>query len=299
MVKIQDDISSYINYKLLIAKDVDITQLLEVIPKTLQHPNIISPVNVVREKGNFWFLYKVYANGMTLRNWIHSINNPTQPKNSIRTTLRKTLFQHRRKINHLDIILKLIDACEFMLANNMSFGQSNINPDLIWIEYDSSNNLQVRLLNTFESMGKDIYGCVFCDNHYWSPELISKYNHIKYYDSEPDPMYIIDTIHADFIEQHKPLKRYNTRPSTLSSVYSLGLILYFITNNEDPFIGTRVHPYDRPYESTSNDKHPNISTLIRNVTNPDIKERPTMQEWKVQIINNYTKPNMNTNCNIM
>ena len=43
------------------------------------------------------------------------------------------------------------------------------------------------------------------------------------------------------------LKRYDTRPSTISAVYSLGLILYFIIARHESFIGTRVNVCEKPF----------------------------------------------------
>ena len=60
------------------------------------------------------------------------------------------------KINPLDIMMQLIEACEFMLSKNMLVGQSSIDPDFIWIEYDESQKLHVRILNTIEASSTDI-----------------------------------------------------------------------------------------------------------------------------------------------
>jgi hypothetical protein len=283
MAKIHNDTSAYANYKLPIDCIVNIVQLSEHITQfhvenahseavssaksngsarisdaqrcnRPHHPSILSPFNIIKEDGIWYFLYKVEANGMTLRNWITSSSVI--------------------KIHNLDILLSLIDTYEFMLSNNISFCQSNINPDRIWVEYDASNNIHVRVLNTHETMA---YGCDSCNRNYWSPELIGKYNHVNYYD------------HDSNSDQQKSLKRYNTRPSTLSSVYSLGLILYFLTYKDDPFTDIR-NPYDRPTELTNGNIR--ISSLIRNATTPDIKERPTMQDWKTQIIDSRKKTNV-------
>jgi hypothetical protein len=269
MTKIHPDTSTH--YRLPIDGRVNIDQLSEYIQNIPPHPSILSPFNIIKEDGVWYFLYKVETNGMTLRNWI----NPTNTHKS--SFVRKTIFVRRRKMHNLDIMLNLIDTYEFMLSNNISFGQSNINPDLIWVEYDASHNIHFRVLNTLESMA---YGCGSTDKNYWSPELIGKYNHVNYY----------DTAETTAVTKQKSLKRYNTRPSTLSSVYSLGLILYFLTYKDDPFTELRLDPYDRPTESANGNGR--ISALIRSATTPDIKERPTMQEWKTQIIDSRKKTNM-------
>jgi hypothetical protein len=189
------------------------------------------------------------------------------------------------RINPLDIMLQLIDACEFMLLKNILIGNSSINPDFIWVEYDESRKLNVKILNTIESATSDLSHCINKNKMYWSPEILSKYNHKMYY-IDPDiqiPQCVTNS------KSVKEFKRYDTRPSTLSSVYSLGLILYYIAMNEDPYVGPRVFADERPPHI--HEVNMNLSKLIWTATEPDIKARPTLYEWKNQVV--YARKNYN------
>ena len=120
--------------------------------------------------------------------------------------------------------------------------------------------------------------------------MISKYNHKMYY-SDPDvqiPQCVMN------YKSTKGFKRYDTRPSTLSSVYSLGLILYYIAMNEDPYVGHRTFADERPYRM--HELNIKLSKLIWTATDPDITARPTLQEWKKQIVAAATNYNKKYSC---
>jgi len=278
MTKIHDNVYEKINYTIeLPCVSEPIKKLAEYIDRLPNHPNILNPTNVTCDAKNTMYLhYSVFANGTILRSLINSITNPQGFRSSIRKTLH--LSPMKMKINPLDIILQLIEACEFMLSKNMLVGQSSIDPDFIWIEYDESQKLHVRILNTIEASSTDILDSIHKNKVYWSPEMISKYNHKMFYsDNEIQiPQCVMNYKYA------KEFKRYDTRPSTLSSVYSLGLILYYIAMKEDPFVGHRVFANNRPLRM--DEINAKLMVLIWNATEPDIKMRPTLQEWKKQII---------------
>jgi len=291
MTKIHDNIYEKITYTIeLSSVSEPINKLADYIEQLPNHPNILNPTNVTCDAKNTVYLhYSVFANGTTLRSWINSINSIKQ---GFRTTIRKTLHLSpmKLKINPLDIMMQLIEACEFMLSKNMLVGQSSIDPDFIWIEYDESQKLHVRILNTIEASSTDILDSIHKNKVYWSPEMISKYNHKMFYsDNEIQiPQCVMNYKSA------REFKRYDTRPSTLSSVYSLGLILYYITMNEDPFVGHRVCADERPlrmYEINMN-----VSKLVWSATEQDIKMRPTLQEWKKQIVAAATNYNKKYSC---
>jgi hypothetical protein len=204
---------------------------------------LLLPSHVKSFDNRLYLSYTVLTNGMTLRDFVklQYINN------------RRTILSLVTKRYSIDILLQLIDACEYMLKNNLMVSQSCLNPDLIWID-NYSNTLRARIIYTQGVNVRD-------DIMYWSPELLSKYKYVNYYD----------------VKKQTCLKRYDTRPSTLSSVYSLGLILYFIEAKENPFENcARVDVYQRPYTSELNTTVANIILM----TTDDIKERPTITELR-------------------
>ena len=254
------------------------------------HPNILNPRMICRDEANIPVLhYSVFANGSTLRNWINTLNQPT--RKSIRTS-----FRLKPRMNHLDIMLQLIDACEFMLSTHMLTGQTCINPDFIWVEYDETNKFHVKLINTVDTTTTNICDYIHHDKNYWAPEILSKYSNIMFYsDMKNDDVHPILQTHITKHKSQKVFKRYDTRPSTISIVYSLGLILYFIATNKDPYDGHRTTPTDRPYMLEMN---LTLSKLIWNATEPDVKVRPTLQDWKQQITT-ISKSYTNKSCILM
>jgi hypothetical protein len=212
------------------------------------HPNVLKPERVTQVNSiTDNLVYIVPATGMTLREFV------SRRRNNRRSFFATNLV----KLNPFDILLQLIDACEFMLANNMMPSQSCINPELIWIDVGSSK-LHARIIYTMCVNARD-------DKMYWAPELLSKYKHIEYYD----------------ISKQSSLRRCDTRPSSISCVYSLGLILYFMSTGTDPFDceHSRVDAYARPFVATLN---PRIAEIVTLTTN-EAKERPTIKELRESI----------------
>ena len=95
-------------------------------------------------------------------------------------------------------------------------------------------------------------------------------------------MQLNDTaLDATQIKKQRTLKRYDTRPSTLSTVYSLGLIMYFIITATDPYVGSRIHVDERPNLTKMS---PLYNKIIWIATHPDPKDRPTLKEFRVMVI---------------
>ena len=232
----------------------------------------ISPYRLYREGYDVYLVYHVTNNGKTLRSLIESIHQP-RPKSSLRKTLRQT-FNRSLRIDPLDLLLKLIDTCENLLISNKLLSQAHINPDLIWIDYDNNHNIIVKWL--------DILECdTACEKRsetiYWSPELLRKRNHLLYFNSR-----ISDTaLDNTQIKKQTSLKRYDTRPSTLSTVYSLGLIMYFIITAMDPYVGSRIHVDERPDLIKIS---PLYNKIIWTATHPDPKDRPTLKEFREMVV---------------
>ena len=236
------------------------------------NPHTISPYRIQKEDYNIYLVYLVTNTGKTLRSLIESIYQPRQ-KSSFRKTLRHT-FNIGIRIDPLDLLLKLIDTCENLLISNKLFSQAHINPDLIWIDYDNNHNIIVKWLDilqcdtVYENRSETIY---------LSPELLRKRNHMLYFNNQISEKYLYNTQ----IKTQMPLKRYDTRPSTLSTVYSLGLLLYFIVMGKDPYIGSRIHVDERPDLVNVS---PLYSKIIWTATEPDPKGRPTIKEFREIVI---------------
>jgi hypothetical protein len=261
--------------KIKITSIFDEVQVIEYISKIPKHPNVLSPSRIVREGACSWLHYNVSPNGMTLRALIEK-----KPLHHNRLTSR--LF-HFMKIDPYKIILQLIDAYEFMLDNNLLLGQSNINPDCVWVEHEEhSTQLKVYVINTIET----IVNCELSDKNYWSPELFSKYKAVTFYPNEMEHHPLVNHLITKQTTTNK-LVRYNTRPSTITSVYSLGLIMYYIVTHNDPFDCHRLFADDKPYMSEIQDKELNYSITI--ALECDIRERPTLQQYREIIISNQKK----------
>lgn len=109
--------------------------------------------------------------------------------------------------------------------------------------------------------------------------MLSKYNHAAFYDDTVEGKY--ESINS----LASKLKRYDTRPSTISAVYSLGLVLYFICARREPFEGTRVNVYEKPpMQFIHNDriKHHILTAIDSNVT-----ERPTLQQYREYLLDTH------------
>jgi hypothetical protein len=250
-------------YKVKITNKCDEAQLTEYISNMSEHPCVLNPVGVVRENREMWLTYKVSTRGTTLRNYI--LYKPAHQHTGSLTSRISGIFHHKKRLNPIQIMMQLIDGYEFLLNNHMLTGQSNINPDSIWIEQDESGNMIAFIINTVESMTMGEYDS--SNTAYWSPEMLSKYNHAAYYDTTPS----IQSLSSR-------LKRYDTRPSTISTVYSLGLILYFIVARHEPFIGTRVNVYEKPFMHFIHDERIKKHILI--AIDSDVRERPTLQQFR-------------------
>lgn len=139
-----------------------------------------------------------------------------------------------------------------MISSNMLIGKSNVNPDNIRIERELNGNLKISVLYTAES----IIDNKFRNNsgrRYWSSETMNEYNNITYY---------------NYGSKTKPvLTRNDTKPSPISIVYSLGLILYFIVEGHDASEEHRTDVYETPHLSAR--VNPLIARLIDSATNSD------------------------------
>jgi len=237
-----------------------------------ENSHSISPYRLHREGYNAYLVYHVTNNGKTLRSLIESIHQPRK-KSSLRKTLRQT-FSRGLRIDPLDLLIKLIDTCENILISNKLLLQAHINPDLIWIDYDNNQNIIVKWLDILEcdtaceKCGKTIY---------LSPELLSKQNCMMYFnmrlnDTRPD---------TTQTNKQRMLKRYDTRPSTLSTVYSLGLIMFFIITATDPYVGSRIHVDERPDLTKISHLY---NKIIWIATHPDPKDRPTLKEFREMVV---------------
>lgn len=250
-----------VDFKLPIIKNKD------VILNENQNDSSIIPYRTYRDGMYTYLVYSVTNSGKTLRQFIKDLNTQ-KPKRSFRQTFRKQLI-----IKPVDILLQLIDACDYLLTNNKILSQSHINPDLIWVEYDHDQKITVKFIDTLDfSVMTDICGQ---GTMYLSPELLGKQNHVTFYAEE-----------SNHINKQTSLKRYDTRPSTISSVYSLGLVMYFMVTNEDPYVGCRIHVSERPHLGHVNHVY---SKLIYIATNPDPKHRPTLKEFR-ELIMDSGKP---------
>jgi hypothetical protein len=266
----------------------DVTQLQDFISNLPKHPNVLSPLRVdIISKQRVCLHYKVSKRGMTLRNWV---KQQQQAGHNIRMTFTNVNTRFAHKITPYDIILPLIDGYEFMLNNNLLLNQSSINPDFIWVDYDQHEHgkLVIFAINTLETLAVDYCGTIDTDKNYWSPELLGKYNHFKFYATDSEHDQLFDSNHGHVVIRQQQtmggLKRYNTRPSTLSCVYSLGLVFYFIVAKHDPFPEQRIHVFDRPeIDVIKYSINPVFAKRIWTATEPQLNDRPTMNDWKESI----------------
>ena len=250
-------------YKIKVTNKCDEEQLNEYINRLPQHPCVLNPVRVVRENREMWLAYKVTTKGTTLQKYI--LSKPAHPDTGRLTARISGFFHHKKRLNPIQIMMQLIDGYEFLLNNHMLTGQSNINPEFIWVEQDDSGNMIAFVINTVESITMGEYDS--SNTAYWCPEMVSKYNHAAFYDTTPS----IQSLASK-------LKRYDTRPSTISAVYSLGLILYFIVARHEPFEGTRVNVCDKPFMNFIHDER--MKKYILTAIDSDVRERPTLQEFR-------------------
>lgn len=249
------------DYRILVDNNCEEVQLSEYINKLKPHPNILNPYRCIKEGKKLWLLYKVSEKGTTLRSYILD-----RPKT---TRLTHRIFHHH--LSPVQILLQLIDGYEFLLNNHLLTNQSNINPDYIWIEPDEN----ALVINTIESMTNEKN----LSTTFWSPEMLSKYNHAAFYDDTPEGHY--ESIHS----LASKLTRYDTRPSTISTVYSLGLVLYFICARREPFEGTRINVYEKPPMQFVRDER--IKHHILTAIDSDVRERPTLQQYREYLLDTH------------
>lgn len=180
--------------------DVRLQEYISSIP---QHPNVLNPYNciLVSQQATSAF-YKVSKQGMTLYDFVQS-----------KKLKQKTIA---------DIILQIIDGYNFLIKNRLILSECSINPKYIWIEYNKHGKLSVYVINTLEHLSTNNFGTVAYDKKYWSPELTNRYS--NYLSMSTD----IKTVNTP------KMRRTNTCVSNISCVYSIGLIIYFITSRQEP-----------------------------------------------------------------
>jgi len=223
------------------------------------HPNILFPYSAVKQYNVIILSYIVLANGTTLRDFIN------KRKQSTRFSFRKI---HLWTPN--DIMLQIISACEFMVANNLITNQTNINPNNIWIQYNEHGKLCAYVMYNFENAIEENETTHLDERtkNYWAPEILKKHNNARFFEDQ-------ETI----IRSISVLKRRNTTQSTLQIVYSLGLILYFIVYKEDAFPELRIDETDWPQFHHKNKYTDNIKLAIH----PEAKDRMALTQWSIML----------------
>jgi hypothetical protein len=233
------------------SKSVD--DINDAIPEIPTHPNILIPNTATIENKCLYLHYTVCTSGMTLRDFIEQVNSS---KVNVRTTVYNAL--HRVKL--IAMILELIQIYEFMISKNMLIGQSNINPENIWVEREKNGHLKIYVLYTLETHIECQFRTNTCKK-YLPSEIIKEH------------MSLLDN------ELMKPkLTRIDTRVTSINVVYSLGLVLYFIASGHDAFDRYRLDPFEKPF--IRHGINALVSKLIMSATEPDYKHRPSLSEWK-------------------
>ncbi len=244
------------------------------------YPNILRPYKIHKEKDKIhkekdkiFFAYKVSSHGKTLRNYInqkHNLNNSV-----LRSSIRNTFYK-RPIITHIDILLQLIKSYELLLGKNNLIPLIDINPDLIWIDYNNDYTVKIQILDVLNNM--PVYN--YDHKIYWSPEVLGEYlNNIYSNINSVNNIRPINNLNQTNINK---LNRVNTRRSSLNVIYSIGLVFYFIIKGKDPFHGYRIYNNDH---LVLTDIKPLYKEIISIATNNDPKNRPTLSEWHNTIIN--------------
>lgn len=249
MTKIHTHVHELVDYRLPIESD-------EIIFDTINDPRMLTPYSTVRENGQQYLVYRPTSFGKSLRSYITDVNKLRK------FTTFRTSFVKRANFTHLELLLRLIDIYEFLLSKNRLLSPSHINPDLVWVDYDESGTIRIQLLDIVNATPMYEHN----EKLYWSPEMLSKYSAVTYYN----------------VDKQLSLKRCDTRPSAMSTVYSLGLILYFIISAEDPFYDSRVNVNERPPSLLL--INPLYGRLIFIATHHDPKQRPTLSEWRETVL---------------
>jgi hypothetical protein len=242
-------------YKYMISdfysKSVD--DINDAISEVPVHPNIFIPHTATIENKCLYLHYTVCTSGMTLRDFIEQVN-------SSRVNVRTTVYNALHRVKPIAMILELIQIYEFMISKKMLIGQSNINPDNIWVEREDNGHLKIYVLYTLESNIECQFRTNTCKK-YLPSEIIKEH------------MNLLDN------ERTKPkLTRIDTRATPINVVYSLGLVLYFIASGHDAFDRYRLDPFEKPFIGQG--MNALVSKLIKSATEPDYTHRPSLSEWK-------------------
>jgi hypothetical protein len=245
-------------YKYMISdfytKNID--EINKAIPAIPSHPNILIPHTATIENKCLYLHYTVCLTGMTLRDFIGQVN-------SSRINVRTTVYNALHRVKPVAMIMELIQIYEFMISKNMLIGQSNINPDNIWVEREQNGHLKLFVLYTMETHVECHFRTNTC-RKYLPSEIVKEHHSL------------LDN------ELSKPkFTRFDTRATPISIVYSLGLILYFIAAGQDAFDRYRFDPFEKPF--IGNGMNALVSKLIMSATEPDYTHRPSLTEWKQQM----------------
>ena len=248
-------------YKIMISDyyTQDIAQIDAEIDKQKTHRNVLSPCSVSQKGKCLYLHYLMSDRGSSLRTFINEVN---RPKHGIRASFARPTY-----ISAVDILLQVIDALLFMSKNRMLDGNTNINPDFIWVDYDIDGKIVVSVIDTMETVIEERYRIANENKQYWSAECLKE--HIIFCDEQTQP-----------ILRKTTLSRMDTVPSSFSLVYSLGLVLYFISQNHDPYEdGVRIYPDERP-NLIGHLNNRKVASLVWVATEPDTRNRPSLVEFR-------------------
>jgi hypothetical protein len=267
-------------YKIMISDyyNRDITEIDAQIDKQQTHRNVLSPCSVSQKGKCLYLHYLVSERGSSLRTFINEVNHP---KRGIRAS-----FVRPNNISPIDVILQVIDALLFMSKNRMLDGNTNINPDFIWVDYDVDGKIVVSVIDTMETIIEEKYRVVNENKQYWSAECLKE--HILSCGEE-----------TKSVMRKTSLSRMDTVPSSFSLVYSLGLVLYFISQNHDPYEdGVRIYPDERP-NLIGHLNNRKVAGLVWVATEPDTRNRPTLADFRKLVVDASFLQRQNTSfCSI-
>ena len=192
------------NYQITIPTIIDVD-----INNTLTHPNILKPCKLEHTRGHTILSYNVLTNGMTLCEYISN-------KRSDQNTSRFTSLRHLSYISPIDIMLQIICACEFMISHGALSSQTYICPKTIWIEFSDKPRVYIMDICEHKIDEKQDY---LHTRSYWAPEVLVSFNNKNFYDR--------DVSKSEITKMTSTLKRYNTRPSTITITYTLINIVFY------------------------------------------------------------------------
>ena len=231
-------------------------EINKAIPDIPSHPNILIPDSASIENKCLYLHYTVCSSGMSLREFIEHLN-------SSKINVRTTVYNALHRVKPVAMIMELINIYEFMISKNMLIGQSNINPDNIWVEREQNGHLKLFVLYTMETQVECHFRTNTCKKYLPSEIVKEQYSLLNNEFAKPK------------------FTRVDTRTTPISIVYSLGLILYFIVSGHDAFDRYRFDPFEKP--TIRNDINALVSKLIVSATEPDYTHRPSLSEWKQQM----------------